>query len=86
MYKRQQLFIGTPEKQGVWESHNDEVIDIPEGFRITAISDNCAVQAMENDASDRFGLQFHPEVNDSEYGAKIFENFVDVCFRARSAQ
>ena len=81
-----ELFAGTPDKQGVWESHNDEVIDIPDGFRITAVSDNCAVQAMENDASDRFGLQFHPEVNDSEYGAKIFENFVDVCYRARRAQ
>jgi GMP synthase-like glutamine amidotransferase len=41
---------------------------------------------MENDTGDRFGLQFHPEVNDSEYGAKIFENFVAVCLRARSAQ
>ena len=81
-----ELFIETPEKQGVWESHNDEVIDVPKGFKITAVSDNCAVQAMENDTSDRFGLQFHPEVNDSEYGAKIFENFVAVCLRARSAQ
>jgi GMP synthase (glutamine-hydrolysing) len=38
---------------------------------------------MENKSQDRFGLQFHPEVNDSEYGAKIFENFVEICRRAR---
>jgi GMP synthase (glutamine-hydrolysing) len=81
-----ELFIGTPDEQGVWESHNDEVIIVPNGFKITAVSENCAVQAMENVSKDRFGLQFHPEVNDSEYGGKIFENFVSVCFRARSAQ
>jgi GMP synthase (glutamine-hydrolysing) len=81
-----ELFIGTPDEQGVWESHNDEVIIVPNGFKITAVSENCAVQAMENVSKDRFGLQFHPEVNDSEYGDKIFENFVSVCFRARSAQ
>lgn len=81
-----ELFIGTPDEQEVWESHNDEVIIVPNGFKITAVSENCAVQAMENVSKDRFGLQFHPEVNDSEYGGKIFENFVSVCFRARSAQ
>ena len=80
-----ELFANTPNKQGVWESHNDEVILAPKGFKITAVSENCAIQAMENEEKDRFGLQFHPEVNDSEYGAKIFENFVGVCFRARRA-
>ena len=38
---------------------------------------------MENEKGDRFGLQFHPEVNDSEFGAKMFENFVEVCRLAR---
>ncbi len=80
-----ELFAETPDEQDVWESHNDEVIIVPKGFKITAISENCAVQAMENEAKDRFGLQFHPEVNDSEYGDKIFENFVSVCSRARRA-
>jgi GMP synthase (glutamine-hydrolysing) len=81
-----ELFANTPEKQGVWESHNDEVITAPKGFKITAISENCAIQAMENEEKNRFGLQFHPEVNDSEYGEKIFENFVNICLRARNTQ
>jgi len=81
-----ELFTNTPDKQGVWESHNDEVITAPDGFKITAVSENCAIQAMENEEKDRFGLQFHPEVNDSEYGGKIFENFVNVCLRARDTQ
>ena len=60
-----------------------EVVEVPEGFRITASSESCEIQAMENQTKDRFGLQFHPEVNDSEYGVQIFENFVDICRRAR---
>jgi GMP synthase (glutamine-hydrolysing) len=76
------LFAGTPDTQTVWESHNDEVVIIPDGFVITASSNSCEIQAMENEKQDRFGLQFHPEVNDSEYGENIFENFVKICERA----
>ena len=80
------MFEGTPDEQTVWESHNDEVVQAPPGFVITAKSESCEVQGMENKAGDRFGLQFHPEVNDSEYGARIFENFVAVCERAHRAR
>ena len=80
------LFEGTPDEQTVWESHNDEVTEAPPGFIITAHSHSCRVQGMENASGDRFGLQFHPEVNDSEYGARIFENFVGICERARRAR
>jgi GMP synthase (glutamine-hydrolysing) len=73
------MFEGTPETQVVWESHNDEVTVVPEGFHLTASSPSCRVQAMQNEVGDRFGLQFHPEVNDSEYGARIMENFVEIC-------
>ena len=58
----------------VWESHNDEVHVVPDGFFITASSDSCKVQGMENEEGTRFGLQFHPEVNDSEFGKEMFEN------------
>ena len=73
------LFEGTPETQVVWESHNDEVHPVPDDFTITASSASCNVQAMQNDDATRFGLQFHPEVNDSEYGTDIIKNFVSHC-------
>ena len=73
------IFAGTPSIQTVWESHNDEVHVVPPGFFITAHSPSCEVQGMENEEGNRFGLQFHPEVNDSEYGKEMFENFVKVC-------
>ncbi|MEC8927142.1 MAG: GMP synthase subunit A [Candidatus Thermoplasmatota archaeon] len=73
------IFTGTPEKQVVWESHNDEVSVLPEGFFITASSESCEVQGMENETGNRFGLQFHPEVNDSEFGQNMFQNFIQIC-------
>ena len=79
------IFTGTPETQIVWESHNDEVSVVPEGFFITASSKSCEVQGMENEAGNRFGLQFHPEVNDSEYGQDMFQNFIEICRNSRNS-
>ena len=79
------LFQGTPSHQTVWESHNDEVTTTPPGFIVIAESESCRVQAMQNEELDRFGLQFHPEVNDTEFGSNIFENFVEICKSAKSA-
>ena len=78
------IFANTAETQTVWESHNDEVHEVPDGFFITASSDSCKVQGMENEDGTRFGLQFHPEVNDSEFGKEMFENFVEVCRVAKT--
>ncbi len=80
------IFAGTPDAQVVWESHNDEVSVLPEGFFITASSKSCEVQGMENESGDRFGLQFHPEVNDSEYGQNMFQNFIEICRESRDSQ
>ena len=78
------LFQGTPSEQTVWESHNDEVTVTPPGFVAVARSESCKVQAMQNEDLDRFGLQFHPEVNDTEFGSNIFENFVRICKSSKS--
>ena len=48
------IFANTAETQTVWESHNDEVHVVPEGFFITASSDSCKVQGMENEEGTRF--------------------------------
>ena len=79
------IFAGTNESQTVWESHNDEVHKLPKGFFITASSSSCQIQGMENEKGDRFGLQFHPEVNDSEFGKEMFDNFVAVCRAAKDS-
>lgn len=71
------LFKGLPNEFLVWESHNDEVKEAP-GFAVLAASDNCAIQAAKHAAKAYYGVQFHPEVNNTEHGEGILRNFVDV--------
>jgi len=78
---RNELFREVPDSIQAWESHNDEVTRVPPGFRALAHSENCRVQAMASDAKPLLGLQFHPEVEHTECGETIFENFVRLCER-----
>ena len=61
----------------LWESHNDEVHKMPNGFRILASSDACQVQVMQHETLPYAGVQYHPEVENTEFGAEIFQNFLD---------
>ncbi|MEJ2770147.1 MAG: GMP synthase subunit A [Sulfolobaceae archaeon] len=62
-----------------WESHTDEVISPPNGFRVLAHSENAKVQAMVNSDNTIFGVQFHPEVKHTEKGIEVFKNFIQAC-------
>jgi len=73
------LFKGVPQKSIVWESHNDEVTLLPDDFELLAESETCKIQAIRHKKKPFYGLQFHPEVEHTEYGAQIFKNFVKLC-------
>ena len=73
------LFGGVPKRSIVWESHNDEITILPDDFELMAESKSCKIQAMRHKKKPFYGLQFHPEVEHTEYGKTIFENFVDIC-------
>lgn len=73
------ILKGVPPRSKVWESHNDEVSIVPKGFRVLAHSEACPVQAMRHETKPLFGLQFHPEVEHTEFGKQMFENFLDIC-------
>ena len=78
------MFKELPETQTVCMSHGDLVTQVPEGFEVTATSDNCPISAMANNAKKFYGLQFHTEVRNTEYGNDILRHFAfDVC-QARS--
>ncbi|GAA9201827.1 glutamine-hydrolyzing GMP synthase [Helicobacter pylori] len=67
------IFEGVKVKSLVWMSHMDKVIELPKGFTTLAKSSNSPHCAIES--TKIFGLQFHPEVIQSEEGGKILENF-----------
>lgn len=70
------MFQGLPEESVVWMSHQDEVVEVPEGFKVTAFTKDCKVAAMENKEKNLYGLQFHPEVVHSVLGKEILSNFI----------
>ncbi|MDW8327366.1 MAG: glutamine-hydrolyzing GMP synthase [Anaerolineales bacterium] len=70
------LFTNIPATSQVWASHGDRVDRLPPGFRIVAESDNCPIAAMEDTARGYFAIQFHPEVNHTEHGRAILQNFL----------
>ncbi len=62
----------------VWMSHGDVVEEAPEGFKVTARTENTPVAAMEDRKRNWFGVQFHPEVHHTLGGQEVFRNFVDL--------
>lgn len=70
------LFEGVPEESTFWMSHTDSVMELPEGFAAVASTGMCKVAAMEDPARKLFGVQFHPEVQHSEFGKQVLHNFL----------
>lgn len=77
------LLRGVSETSQVWMSHADTILELPQGFEITAVTDSIPVAAFRangNLTHPLYGLQFHPEVYHSTEGKKILKNFLtDVC-------
>lgn len=69
------MFAGLPKKEYVWMSHEDRVTAVPAGFDVVATSKNCPISAMANNAEKLYGLQFHTEVRNTEYGLDILKKF-----------
>jgi GMP synthase (glutamine-hydrolysing) len=70
------LFTGIDKSTKCWMSHTDYIEQLPEGFEVTASSDTCPVAAMENKERNIYAVQFHPEVEHTERGRDVLNNFV----------
>ncbi len=70
------LLKDIPAKCKLWMSHGDSVSTLPQGFRATAKTRNCAYTVIENDEKQLYGVQFHPEVVHTQDGTKLLSNFV----------
>ncbi|MCD1147847.1 glutamine-hydrolyzing GMP synthase [Peptoniphilus sp. KCTC 25270] len=74
------LFTDLAVEQITWMSHVDFVKELPKGFRTIAATDSCPIAAMEDRERKFYAMQYHPEVNHTENGHDMIENFVkDIC-------
>ena len=70
------IFQDVPSGSKWWMSHTDFIEVAPEGFEITATTENCPVAAMSNHSKNLYAVQFHPEVEHSERGRELIQNFL----------
>ena len=72
------ILQGLPETITVWESHCDEVKELPSDFVCTATNETSTIQAMQHTSRPVFGVQFHPELFNEEHphGRTVLENFL----------
>jgi GMP synthase (glutamine-hydrolysing) len=77
VHDRSGLLRALPEDAVVFQDHTDEIVVLPEGFRILASSEACAVQAFADPGRRWWGTQFHPEESTAEHphGAGVLEAF-----------
>ena len=70
------LFQDVPAESICWMSHTDYVSKVPAGFQNIAHTDQCPCAAMSDESRNLYGVQFHPEVTHTAYGAQILKNFL----------
>lgn len=74
------LFRGLPEESVTWMSHGDYMAKVPKGFTLTAHSAACPNVAIADETRKFYGVQFHPEVNHTQFGKQMLHNFLyEIC-------
>lgn len=78
--KSSKLFKGIETDGIAWMSHTDYIEEAPKGFKVIATTEVCPVAAMENEEKRLYGVQFHAEVEHTQFGQKMLENFIhNIC-------
>jgi GMP synthase (glutamine-hydrolysing) len=57
-------------------SHGDSIMSLPDGFEITASTQNTPIAAIVHRQKRFYGLQFHPEVEHTPLGKTMLSNFL----------
>ncbi len=74
------LFQGIPDTFTAWMSHGDQVGELDGSFTSIASTETCPNAAVQHRDRPIYGIQFHPEVTHTDFGAQLLGNFVrDIC-------
>lgn len=79
------IIKGLPEKFTVWMSHGDEVVAVPKGVETYGSTEHVPFAFVGDEHRKLYGLQFHPEVEHTEWGSVILKNFIEICGIAQTA-
>lgn len=78
------ILKGVPREFKIVRYHS-LIVEPGENLKIVAVSvKDGEVMAVENEKLRVFGVQFHPESVESEYGEVIAKNFLEVCYGSNS--
>jgi len=69
------ILVDFPSTLKIWNSHGDNVLELPPGFHLTGKTAN-AFAAAEDPKRKIYTVQFHPEVNHTDRGTEILRNFL----------
>ena len=71
-----QILWGIRDGIRVWNSHGDKLIEMPNGFKAFAETENSSYAVIGDERKRIYGLQFHPEVSHTEEGSGVLRNFL----------
>jgi GMP synthase (glutamine-hydrolysing) len=63
----------------VWMSHGDEIVKIPKGMKVMGTTKHMKFALVGDVKSKIYGLQFHPEVEHTDFGLEFLRNFLAIC-------
>lgn len=72
------IFRDFPREFSVMRYHSLQVCELSNELEALAFSEDGVLMAMKHRKFNYYGVQFHPESYFSEYGLKIFENFLSL--------
>lgn len=77
---------GVSPKFTAWMSHGDEIIKVPVGMKVLGHTKNMKYAIVGDVKKKMYGLQFHPEVEHTDFGNLILRNFLSICGVKTSSQ
>lgn len=73
------IFAGLQEKELALLTHGDSITEVGTELKVIGRSSTGIIAAVEHVQLPLYGVQFHPEVELTVSGRRIFENFLQLC-------